>query len=212
MIRQGAGWRHHDTDAISRWIPVGHATLANIFSGSFYSIWPTPASNFAAIFLWGVWAYFFSIDRAASMRAFQICLDRILIRTRRRVMAVWSVGAGRMIRAWMWPVLPLQVMMTPPHRWYVLLWSVSRRSYLANAAILGDFEVFWTLSYPSDGGSAALIAICHCGDDPESYFMVLDRFLSNEGGLARRRSKVTADFGFWSFFMRWITHDWRISQ
>ena len=63
------------------------------------------------------------------------------------------------------------------------------------------------MRYPTAGGCAASIAICHCGDVPESYFMVLDRFLSNEGGLARRRSKVTADFGFWSFFMRWITHD-----
>mmetsp|Transcript_27535 Transcript_27535/g.40633 ORF Transcript_27535/g.40633 Transcript_27535/m.40633 type:complete len:151 (+) Transcript_27535:746-1198(+) len=71
---------------------------------------------------------------------------------------------------------------------------------------------FWTLSYPSDGGSAALIAICHCGDVPEYLFMASDQFLANGGGLTRRTSKVTADFRFLRFYKRGISHDWRNFQ
>ena len=35
---------------------------------------------------------------------------------------------------------------------------------------------FWSVWYPTDGGSAAFTIICHCGDGPESSIMISDQF------------------------------------
>ena len=53
-----------------------------------------------------------------------------------------------------------------------------------------------SVGHQTDRSTDAIVIICQCINVPESFAMLLDRLLSDGGGLTHRISKVMADYGF----------------